>query len=82
MKLEARPTVALEVAIRLTEAEVGALDALAGYGVDQFIEHFYTFLGKAYMEKYEGGLRSFLDGASGLSILLERARKAREAFNA
>ncbi len=36
--IEGRPNVTLELTLRLTEAEAGALDALAGYGTDAFLE--------------------------------------------
>ena len=45
----------------VNELEARALDDLAGYGTDAFIEAFYERLGKAYMEKHEKGLRQFLD---------------------
>ena len=54
-------TVTVEL-IQLDELEVRALDALAGYGTDPFIEAFYKVMGKSYLEPYEDGLRSFLDG--------------------
>ncbi len=48
--------------IKLDEEEVRALDALAGYGTDEFIQAFYKVMGRSYLEPFEGGLRSFLDG--------------------
>lgn len=58
----------LEIAVKLemsaqftvNEIELRALDALAGYGEDAFIKHFYDHLGKAYMRDHEAGLRTFL----------------------
>ncbi|MHC4179286.1 MAG: hypothetical protein ACYSWU_17370 [Planctomycetota bacterium] len=44
----------------INEVEARALDALAGYGDNAFIEAFYEKLGKAYMRNHEDGLRSFL----------------------
>lgn len=58
-KLTARPLMELQVAFAVSEIEARALDALVGYGDDEFIEVFYTKLGKAYMEEHEAGLRSF-----------------------
>jgi hypothetical protein len=43
--------------IKFTEAELRALDALIGYGVDPFLKVFYEKLGKAYMQPHEQGLR-------------------------
>ena len=42
----------------LTEAELGALDALAGYGHEGFLKIFYEKMGEAYMKPYEAGLIS------------------------
>jgi len=42
------------------EEEARALDALAGYGDNEFIKVFYEKLGKAYMRDHEQGLRRFL----------------------
>ncbi len=82
-KIEGRPTVKMEVCLRLTEAEAGALDALVGYGIDPFLEVFYK-LGRAYMEPYEDGLRSLFEsvraGEGSVRGLLERASDAREVF--
>jgi hypothetical protein len=80
MKIQGIPTVKLDIAIRLTEEEAGALGAMAGYGDDAFIRVFYEHLGRAYMEKYEAGLRSFLKTARGLDAWILRADKARKAF--
>lgn len=75
------PTVKLSVRIDLTEDEARALDALAGYGDDAFIEAFYEKLGKAYMRDYEQGLRSFLTSMRReLSPLFGKADAARKAF--
>jgi hypothetical protein len=83
-QLESRPTVKLDIVIRLTEEEAGAL---AGYGVEEFIKVFYEHLGKAYLEPYEKGLRSLFKsvrgsdaGALGLSSYLQRAKTARNTF--
>ena len=59
-KIDARPKIELTLAFTVTEIEARALDALAGYGDDAFIDAFYKHLGKAYMESHEAGLRTFL----------------------
>lgn len=46
-----------EVTLKLDEAEARALDALVGYGTDSFLKQFYEFLGKAYLEPHEQGLK-------------------------
>lgn len=81
-KITQRPSVQLDLIFACTEAEARALDALTGYGTDEFIKVFYEKLGKAYMEQHEAGLRSFLESISKMvPPLLTKADKAREAFN-
>lgn len=61
--MKARPNVAVtfKVTMELTESEARALDALAGYGTDEFLKVFYQHLGKAYLSPYEHGLRTLFD---------------------
>lgn len=62
-KFNQRPVITITATFSVDESELRALDALAalaGYGDDSFIKHFYAKLGKAYMEDHEAGLRSFL----------------------
>jgi hypothetical protein len=47
--------------LELDEGELGALDALVGYGVEPFLKVFYAELGKSYMERHEKGLRSLFE---------------------
>jgi len=56
-----KPTLDVHIHFIVNENEARALDDLAGYGTDAFIEAFYEKLGKTYMEKHEKGLREFLD---------------------
>jgi len=81
MKIKPKCTLSMEFQMTLSEEEVGAIDALSGYNHDQFIKIFYEFLGKSYMQKYEKGLRSFLESARGIGAYIEKANKARESFN-
>ncbi len=53
--------VVVELTLKLDEQEIGALDALAGYGTDSFLECFYKNLGMSYLSPYEAGLRSLFD---------------------
>ena len=83
-KIEGRSTIGVAVVLVLTEAEAGALDALAGYDTDAFIKTFYEKMGRAYLEPYEVGLRSLLDSVrdtSGIRLVLSRLRDARLVFN-
>ena len=81
-KLTTTPKIDCRVSLHLNEAELRALDALAGYGVDSFIEAFYEKLGKAYMENHEQGLRDFLQSireiVPGILSRLDDARKVFE----
>ena len=81
MKIHGDPTVALAVTIVLTEAEAGALDAIAGYGADKFLEVFCPHVGEAYLRSHEAGLRSLFESArSEIPGLLARAEQARKCF--
>ncbi len=74
-------TLTAGMSIEITEAEARALEALAGYGTDAFVERFYFQLGKEYMEPHEAGLRSFLDRVrANMPTELHRIDMAREAF--
>jgi hypothetical protein len=80
-KLTQRPTVQVEAVLTVNEAELRALDALAGYGDDAFIRAFYEKLGEAYMREHENGLREFLKTIRSLApSILNRADAARAAF--
>jgi hypothetical protein len=60
-KLRFQHTITTTALLELTEAEMGALDALAGYGTDPFLKTFYKHMGEAYLKPYETGLRSLFD---------------------
>lgn len=60
IKHSAIVTVEVRVTFTITEDEARALDAIAGYGDSAFIDTFYKGCGKAYLQPYESGLRSFL----------------------
>lgn len=48
----------LTVLLELDEKEVRALDGIFGYNVDAFLKVFYERMGRAYVERYEDGVRS------------------------
>lgn len=64
--------------ITLNEDEICALDALAGYGVDEFLKAFYKVMGEAYLKPHEAGLRSFLKAVSGCDGMVSAAKECRE----
>jgi hypothetical protein len=75
------PRIDLDVLVRLNEMEICALDALVGYGIDPFLEVFYSQLGKVYMQPHEAGLRSLFDTIGrDLRPILRRVDAAKKAF--
>jgi hypothetical protein len=75
------PRITLDVALKLNESEIRALDALAGYGAKVFLEVFYEHMGRAYMEPHEAGLRSLFDTIKAeLPSIINRQTAARKAF--
>ncbi len=70
----------MEATISLSENELRALEALAGYGTDKFLEVFYENMGKHYLTPHEAGLRSLFESVRGDGrSLLHRIDAAREA---
>lgn len=53
------------VTLVLDEAEARALEALAGYGDEKFLEVFYKHLGEAYLRPHQAGLFSLFSAARG-----------------
>ncbi len=76
------PLVKLEVTLKLDEGEARALEALMGYGVEDFIKVFYEHLGKHYLSPYEDGLRRLFSSNTRavLNAVLSRKDKATAAF--
>lgn len=66
-KLSTKVATGFTATFTVNEIELRALDALSGYGADSFIKAFYDFLGKAYMEDHEAGLRQFLSEIRGVA---------------
>ena len=62
----------------MNEDELKALDALAGYDVDQFIAAFYKVMGQSYLGPHEAGLRSFLKAVAGCDGMTKAAQECRE----
>lgn len=81
-RLIAKPRLELEVAFVVNEGEARALDALVGYGFDEFIEVFKTKLGEHYIRDHENDLRTFFKSIREMMprILsqMDRARKEYE----
>jgi hypothetical protein len=84
-RIDCHPSIAAEITIRLNEDEAAALDALVGYGVEEFLKVFYEKLGRAYLGPHENGLRSLFvsvrTGDASVASFLKAARDARQLFN-
>lgn len=81
-KITEHPKIDLVLRFEVSYSEAAALDALAGYGDDAFIKAFYENLGKAYMEKHEAGLRSFLKSVREfIPGAISRTRDAEKVFS-
>lgn len=63
-ELMSKPRLDLFVDFRLNADECAALEALAGYGVEPFLQTFYEKMGKNYLEPHEAGLRSLFDAVT------------------
>lgn len=76
------PKVEVTTQFTVTEGELRALDALAGYGDDVFTKMFYEKCGQHYLKPYEKDLREFLKSVRSLATpILNRTDEARKAFN-
>jgi hypothetical protein len=54
----AKTKVEFTITFSLTKGEAQALDAIAGYGADPFLEVFYPKMGKAYLQPHEQEMRN------------------------
>ena len=79
METKINTKILFSVKCELTENELRALDALVGYGFDNFIKHFYG-LGKHYMEPYENDLRQLFAKVESLRPELANIDAARKAL--
>lgn len=57
MTVVIKTAVSITATLTLTEGQLRALDALAGYGDDAFFKAFYLKLGKHYMQPVERDMR-------------------------
>jgi len=77
-----RPKVEVSATMLFNEAELRALDALVGYGVDPFLKVFYEKLGKHYMQPHEAGLRTLFESVRQIvPSILGRTDDARRVFS-
>ena len=57
-KVEGRALLTATITVALTESEAEALNAIVSYGDTEFLKVFYEYMGRAYLEPHEAGLRS------------------------
>lgn len=70
-----------EVLLVLSEGEARALEAICGYGPDEFVKWFYKYHGKHYLQPHEKAMRSLFSTVKDqLPKHLTKLDKAREHF--
>lgn len=75
------PFVEVSATIKLTETELRALEALAGYGDDAFLNVFFEHMGQHYLRPHTAGIKSlFAVIRSDLNPILHRLDSAKKAF--
>lgn len=74
IKTELNPKIYLE----LTEGEAGCLDAICGYGHEDFLKVFKEKLGSHYIERngYEDHIKSLFDKARKLHMAINELKEA------
>ena len=53
MEIKSTSNMSFGVTLQLSEQEARALEAIAMYGVEEFLKVFYAHLGKSYLQPYE-----------------------------
>ncbi len=79
-KIEERPTIELEVTIRLTEVEARYLYNLASYNHDTILKALEAATGTAYTKEYNQGFHLFLQGCESLGDAIRKTDQARMVF--
>ena len=79
IKVISNTVVRCDVHLRLSEEEARALEAICGYGPDEFVKWFYRNLGEHYLKPHEEGMRSlFATVKYELPKQLNKINKVRE----
>jgi hypothetical protein len=78
--MDAKVTTVVEfkVEVTLTEGEVRALDAIAGYGADAFLKVFHKHLGSAYIRPFDNDFKELCEKIKTLRPAIKAIRDARE----
>ncbi len=73
--------VTIEISMDLSEIEARALIEMTGYGIEQFLEGYYKYLGKHYLKPLEPGIRSLFESIkSELPPHIAKIDKARKSL--
>ena len=82
MQSKAKVSIELTVQITLNESEARALDAMLGYGPEEYISGFYKQLGRAYLEPYAHAIPGLFKSVNDqIRPAIHRVDKARDEFN-
>jgi hypothetical protein len=65
------------ITLDLTEGETRALEAICGYGPEQFKKWFYKHLGTAYLQQHEKHIDTLFEKSRGLGKQLRMIDEAR-----
>ena len=75
-----KPEMSFKIKMTMTEEEARALDAIAGYGADKFLEFFYENMGIHYLKPHEEGLKTLFSSIrEALPMRLGMIDKARNS---
>jgi len=64
--------------LELTEGEAGALQAIVGYGPDEFLKWFERNLGKHYIAPYRDSVKSLFIKARKLETAVNQLKEAKK----
>lgn len=78
MKTEIEMKINFTVKCELTENELRALDALVGYGYDEFLNCFYKHMGESYLKPYANDLKQLFDKVESMRPKLSEIDKAKK----
>ncbi len=77
-KVKIKARVRFSVPVELTEGEVRGLDAICGYGIDEFLKCFYAHMGKHYLEPHENSVRELFEKVRSLRPVIHDIDEARK----
>lgn len=81
-KIGGHASISATMTLTISEEEAAALDAITGYGADEFLKWFYKVLGESYLKPHEKGLRElFQTTRVPIQSFLKRVEEARAAFS-